>query len=322
MGLFSGIFGGGGSAPKYKFKPTTITTGTGSGSYNPKTGAVSSGLDPQLQQLQDYFYNQALGINPEQAQQFAGQVSGYGQGLFGQAANLDTQQMAQDYYRQQQQLLAPDRAQEEARLAETLFRTGRTGVAQGVEGGYVNPEQFALLRAREMQNAQLALGAEDRARQIQEAQLKNALGFYGAGQEFGMQPYAQQAQLLGYGGTIAGMENQLLAQLQGFGGLTNQAQAAKYQADLAAYNAGQSPGLFGNILGGIGMAAAGPVGGALGSWLTSSLTSPTTASTVAPMVASGYGGYANQNYGYGSGPSTLLGGNAILPNYSIGPTWR
>lgn len=275
MGLFSGLFGGG-SAPKYKFKPTTITTGTGSGSYNPKTGAVSSSLSPELQQLQSYFYNEALGVNPQQAQQFGGQVSGYGQGLFNQAANLDTQQLAQNYYNQQQQLLSEPRAQEEARLAETLFRTGRTGAAQGVEGGYVNPEQFALLRAREQQNAQLALGAEDRARQMQEADLKNALGFYTSGQSLGMLPYQQQAQLLGYGGNIAGMENQLLAQLQGFGGLTNQAQAAQYNAALNSYNAGQQPGLFGNILGGIGMAAAGPVGGALGNWLTSSLTTPAT----------------------------------------------
>lgn len=275
MGLFDGLFGGG-SAPTYKFKPTTITTGSGTGTYNPKKGTVVSGLSPELQQLQSYFYNEALGVNPQQAQQFGGQVSGYGQGLFNQAANLDTQQLAQNYYNQQQQLLADPRAQEEARLAETLFRTGRTGAAQGVEGGYVNPEQFALLRAREQQNAQLALGAEDRARQMQEADLKNALGFYTSGQSLGMLPYQQQAQLLGYGGNIAGMENQLLAQLQGFGGLTNQAQAAQYNAALNSYNAGQQPGLFGNILGGIGMAAAGPVGGALGNWLTSSLTTPAT----------------------------------------------
>lgn len=287
MGLFDGLFGGG-SAPTYKFKPTTITTGSGTGTYNPKKGTVVSGLSPELQQLQSYFYNEALGVNPQQAQQFGGQVSGYGQGLFNQAANLNTQQLAQDYYNQQQQLLADPRAQEEARLAETLFRTGRTGAAQGVEGGYVNPEQFALLRAREQQNAQLALGAEDRARQMQQADLQNSLNLFNIGESINMSPYAQQAQLLGYGGNIAGMENQLLNQLQGFGGLTNQAQAAQYNAALNSYNAGQNMGLFGSILGGVGLAAAGPIGGALGNWMLGNKTS-TGATTPAANPMSTYG---------------------------------
>jgi len=266
MGLFSGIFGGGGSAPKYKFKPTTITTSTGAGTYNPKTGAVTSNLDPQLQQLQDYFYSQAGTISPEAAQQFGGQVTGYGQGLFGQAANLDTAQIARDYYNQQQRLLAEPRAQEEARLAETLFRTGRTGVAQGVEGGYVNPEQFALLRAREQQNAQLALGAEDRARALQQQDLMNSLNLFNIGQQVGMSPYAQQAQLVGYGSGIADIENRLLGQLTNFGQLTNQAQNAQYTAASNAYNASQQPGLFDYILAGAGSKALSPLSTSLGNW--------------------------------------------------------
>ena len=291
MGLFSSIFGGGDSAPEYQFKPTTVTSGTGTANYNPATGSVSASLNPQLQQLQSYFYNQALGNLPNQQDfGFGQQVSQYGQGLFGQAANMNTGQMARDYYNQQQSLLAEPRAAEEARLAETLFRTGRTGAAQGVQGGYVNPEQFALLKAREGQNAQLALGSEDRARQIQADQLKQALGYYGAGQEAQMSPYAQLNQILGYGTGIGNIENTLLGNLQNFGQLTNQAQGAQYNAALNSYNANNSGGIFGTLLSGLGSGLGaglgGPLGAGLGKWAGSlfSSTTPATSGNASPGI--------------------------------------
>ena len=146
----------------------------------------------------------------EEQTQFATDVSKYGQGMFSQAANLDTNQMTSDYYNKVQNLLNPEREAENVRLANTLFSQGTTGLGTGVEGGYVNPEQFALLKAREQANAGIFLGAEDRARQIQMDQIQRSLGYYGMGNELKYQPYQQSAGLTGLGINLAGINNPYL----------------------------------------------------------------------------------------------------------------
>lgn len=258
MSFITDLFGGGDAPTIPEFKASTITGPTGT-AVGTKGGGVSVTLSPELQQFYNQYIQAALGAAPTAAQkQFAGQVGQYGQGLFGQAANLNIPEMTQKYYQQQQDILAPTRAQEETRLANTLFSQGRTGAGVGVEGGYVNPEQYALLKAREEQNAQLALGAEDRARQIQASQLQQGLGLYGMGQELAYQPYQTMTNLLGSGLNLAQVNNPYIGySMQGGQNVTGVNQA---NAQIQAQNQASNLGFWGGLLG-AGIGALNPLGG-------------------------------------------------------------
>jgi hypothetical protein len=223
-----------------QMKPTTVTTGFGTGSYNPATGNVGYTLDPTLQQFRDMFYSGAEGMAPTEDQMaFARQVGDYGTGLFNRAANLDVNQMTQDYYNQQQNLLAPSRAQEESRMGDTLFKSGRTGAGIGVlgGGGYINPEQFGLQYAREQANNQMLMGAEDRARGIQATDLNNAFGYINTGNALSMQPYQNVNTLFGMGTGVEGLGYNTLNTVGQFAPLQMQWQQAQQQNQQAMNDA-------------------------------------------------------------------------------------
>lgn len=299
MGLFGGSKP---KVPRLQLKPTTLTTGYGTASYNPKTGGVGYQLDDQLAQFRDLFYNSAMGFQPTEADtQFAQGVTDYGRGLFSRASNLDVGKMASDYYDQQQSVLAPNRALEEARLGDTLFKTGRTGYGTGYQGGgYINPEQFSLLKAREQQNAELQLGSEDRARALQNQDFANAFSYMDAGNSLATQPYQQMQQLLGYGTGVEGLGMGMFDTLGNFSQLQQSWQLAKQQNDAARAAAKASGGLLGGIGSGLlsGAASAftgGFTGGlsSLGSSAFSSLFSKPTASSetssmLSPLTGSNY----------------------------------
>ena len=90
--------------------------------------------------------------------QLAGQVT---------PTSYDTTAAAQQYFQQQQNLLQPSRAAEEARLATTNFGrgTGGLGVQTGTGSAPSNPLAQALFNARAQQDAQLAAQSTDIARQ-------------------------------------------------------------------------------------------------------------------------------------------------------------
>lgn len=175
----------GGDKPDFsqaEFRPYSVTTPFGSSRV--KGRKITAELDPRLQNLFDRYLSASGTLMPTESQlAFGTRVSEAGQGLFDQylgrlneALNYDVNQATQDYYNRTLDMLSSDRAQEEARLADTLFRTGRTGAAIGMDEGYVNPEQFALLKAREQANMGLLLNAEDRARAIRANQIQEATG--------------------------------------------------------------------------------------------------------------------------------------------------
>jgi hypothetical protein len=248
MSFITKMFGGG-DAPKVKpFKASDIYSTTGSVTGGPG-GSITSTLSPELQQFYDMFLNAAQGAAPTSEQTaFANQVGQYGQGLFSQAANLDTQGMTSNYYNQGLAGLDPQRQQENVSLANTLFSQGRTGAGTGVEGGYVNPEQFALLRAREQANAGIYLTAEDRARQIQNERLQQGLGFYGMGQELRNAPYQSAANLLNTGVSLAGVNTPYLGySLQSGQNVTGVNQT---NAQIEQQNQMANLGFWGNLIGG------------------------------------------------------------------------
>ena len=250
MSFITDLLGGGDAPTIPDFKASTITGTTGS-AVGTKGGGVTVNLSPELQAFYNQYLEAARGAMPSKEQtNFANQVGQYGQNLFGYASNLDTGKIAQDYYNQQQANLAPTRAAEEARLANTLFSQGRTGLGTGTSDatGYVNPEQFALLKAREEANAGMMLNAEDRARQIQNEKLNQALGYYGMGNELKYQPYQTMTNLLGGGINLAQVNNPYIGySMQGGQNVTGVNTA---NAQIQAQNQASNLGFWGNLIGG------------------------------------------------------------------------
>jgi hypothetical protein len=237
-----------------EFTPYSISGATGGVNWNGKSGTVS--LSPELQALYEKYTGAATAALPSEEQtQFATDVSNYGKGMFSQAANLDTNQMTSDYYNKVQNLLNPEREAENIRLSNSLFSQGRTGAGAGVEGGYVNPEQFALLKAREQANAGIFLGAEDRARQIQMDQLKQGLGYYGMGNELKYQPYQTSASLAGQGINLANVNTPYLG--YGLQAGTGAATAGANIVNAQQAYADTQMGFWGDLIGGASTVAGG-----------------------------------------------------------------
>jgi hypothetical protein len=232
-----------------KFNPYALTTPMGSSYFNEKTKTGGYNLSPDLQGMYEEYLAGAQGALPSEEQmQNANAISNYGVGLFDRAANLDTQGMTQDYLNRQMALLEPSRAQESSRLNDLMFSGGTLGQGVGMGQGYINPQQYALAMAREQQNAGLALGAEDRARTMQSEDLQRALGYYGLGQELRSQPYAQSANILGYGTQL--QQAALPALTYGLQAGQSSAQAGANIAQAQNQQNAQTLGFWGGLLSG------------------------------------------------------------------------
>lgn len=282
--------------------PTTVTTGFGTGSYNPATGNVGYTLDDQLAQLRDVFYGASEDFLPtEQQQQYAQQVGQYGQSLFGNATNRDLQSQISNYYQQQQNMLSPERDRESARLQDQLFASGRSGYGAGTEGGYVNPQQFALQQAREQQNAGLLLGAEDRARAMQQQDIAQALGLADSASALQLQPYQQASSLFNIGAGIEGLGMNTLNTVGQFAPL-QQSWQNNLQANQQAMNNAKASGggflggLGGSLLstglnyatGGFSNALGSSLGQSLGNWGSGLIGNGATGAGFSPLSGSAY----------------------------------
>jgi hypothetical protein len=123
------------AAAMAQFKPYAITSGFGTSAFDTDNQTATYTLDPRLAEYRDQLY----GLSDEQLA----------------AINLDTTQVAQDYYNQQQGLMAGGRAQEDIGLRQAQLAGGRIGLGlsgaalgAGAGTGYVNPEQYRLDLAR------------------------------------------------------------------------------------------------------------------------------------------------------------------------------
>ena len=238
-----------------QFTPYSISGTSGGVKFDQgaKTGQVN--LSPELQSLYDQYMGGASSMLPSAGQQqFATDIGTYGQGMFTNAANLDINKMTSDYFSNQINLLAPQRNAEDVRLQEQLYGTGRTGAGTFMGGGYVNPQQYAAQLAREHTDAGLLLGAEDRARGIQNQDMTSALGWYGLGQELRGAPYQQSAGIAGLG---LGLESGFASPYLGYGVQSGQASATA-GANIANMQQQQNQsnlGFWGGLIsGGLGMA--------------------------------------------------------------------
>ena len=185
-----------------EFKPVTVTSSFGTPQYtydaSGRLTGVSSTAAPWLANLQTAGQGMAGQYQALQQQALANQAGlnasnqafGAAQGLYGRAeqampTSYDTTKATQDYYNQMQGLVAADRERQLAGTRQSLFNTGRTGLATGATqaGGELatNPEMAAYYNAIAKQDAALALDAKSRAMADLQAQQNLGLGLFTAG---------------------------------------------------------------------------------------------------------------------------------------------
>jgi hypothetical protein len=239
-------------------------------------------------------------------QQFAPLQQG-AQGLFGlgqQYLQQTPEQVASQYMRQQQDLLAPSRERQYAQLQNQLFQQGRGGLSVGATGlrpsgagglGATTPEMEAYYNALAQQDLQLASQAQQAGQQNVAfgAGLLGSgaglMGQYQAGQVGALSPFTSY---LGAGSTIESLGQQPLEMGSALGG----------RAATAGANVGQAL-----LTGGLGaartlQAASGQSG--LGAALTGFGNNPYAQQSVANAL-----GGINFGFGSGSAPAGAAGYN-------------
>ena len=166
------------AAAAQRFKPYSISTGFGTSYFDENKQQAGYELDPVLKAYRDQMYG--LGAD------FMGQVQ------------TDPQAAAQQYYNQQQALMAGQRGAEDIALRQQQLQQGRIGLGlsgasqgAGAGTGYVNPQQYQQQLARSMadqqlaaQSTQLAQADIDRAISRGTGMLQTGLGV----EEYGLRP--------------------------------------------------------------------------------------------------------------------------------------
>ena len=242
------------AAEAAKFRPVGITSryGTSNFQFDPSGYLSGAGytVSPELKAYQD----RLMGLTErglteaEMAQQQYAPLQQGAQGLFGlgqQYLQQTPEQVASQYMRQQQDLLAPSRERQYAQLQNQLFQQGRGGLSVGATGlrpsgagglGATTPEMEAYYNALAQQDMQLASQAQQAGQQNvafgtgllgSGAQL---MGQYQAGQVGALSPFTTY---LGAGSSIEELGQQPLTLGSALGGRSAEAGAGVGRSLLA-----------------------------------------------------------------------------------------
>jgi hypothetical protein len=298
------------AAEAAKFRPVGVTSRYGTSNFQFGSDGYLTGagytVSPELKAYQDRLQGLTeRGLTEaEMAQQQYAPLQQSATGLFGlgqQYLQQTPEQVASQYMRQQQDLLAPSRERQYSQLQNQLFQTGRGGLSVGATGlrpsggmglGASSPEMEAYYNALAQQDMQLASQAQQAGQQNvafgtgllgSGAQL---MGQYQAGQVGALSPFTSY---LGAGSTIESLGQQPLELGSALGG----------RAATAGANVGQSL-----LTGGMGAARAmqSGAGSGIGSALIGLGNNPYF----------GYGAgqaLSGMNFGFGSTPSGAAGYN-------------
>lgn len=183
------------AAEEARFRPVGITTRFGRSMFEtgPEGRVTGAGYEvsPELKAYQDRLMG-LTGMGLTQAEAAPGlyqPMMAAAPGLFGLGAQYlaeSPQAAAQQFMARQQELLAPSREREFARVQNRLFQTGRSGLAVGATGerpsgaaglGASSPEMEAYYNAIAQQDAELAA----RAQQAGMEQTRFGAGLFGTG---------------------------------------------------------------------------------------------------------------------------------------------
>lgn len=183
------------AAEEARFRPVGITTRFGRSMFEtgPEGRVTGAGYEvsPELRAYQDRLMGlTGMGLTQaESAPALYQPMMAAAPGLFGLGAQYlaeSPQAAAQQFMARQQELLAPSREREFARVQNRLFQTGRSGLAVGATGarpsgaaglGASSPEMEAYYNAIAQQDAELAA----RAQQAGMEQTRFGAGLFGTG---------------------------------------------------------------------------------------------------------------------------------------------
>jgi len=177
-------------------------------------------LTPEMQQIRDAMIQQALTGGMQTAQG----ATAAQQGLFGlgqQYLAQSPEAAAQQWMQSQQAALAPSRDLQLQKIRQSLFNTGRMGLAtaQGEGLQAANPEMQAYYNALAQQDMNLAAQAQEQGR----AQTQFGAGLFGTGIGLGTTGYSPLQTQLGIGQTVEGLGQQALGLGSELGGRTSTA---------------------------------------------------------------------------------------------------
>ena len=242
------------AAEAAKFRPVGVTTryGTSNFQFDPSGYLTGAGytVSPELQAYQNRLQALTGGAlsQAEMAQQQYAPLQQGATGLFNlgqQYLQQSPEQVAAQYMRQQQDLLAPSRERQMAQLQNQLYQTGRGGLSVGATGmrpsgaaglGATTPEMEAYYNALAQQDLQLASQAQQAGQQNVAfgtgllGQGAGLLGQYQAGQVGALSPFSAY---LGAGSTIESLGQQPLEMGSTLGGRSATAGGNVGQALLA-----------------------------------------------------------------------------------------
>jgi hypothetical protein len=248
------------AADKARFRPWEISGSDfyGKTDFDIDTQTATYNLSPQLQQLQNQFMTAIQDPTADELA-FPKEIQDYGINLFRDAAGRDINALATDQYNDIQNIMAPQRAQQEQGLLSNLYGKGRTGmgISSGA-GGYLNPERHEYLTSKDRTDKEFAMQAFDRARSMQNEDISNAFGNYGMAESMRQMPYDRNMGLFNLGNQMEeygrtpmnlGMQLGAAAQPGNNAWATGLNNAANTQQSAALANAGMFMNLLGTAAG-------------------------------------------------------------------------
>lgn len=174
------------------FKPYSVTTGLGTGYFNPETQTAGYTLDPALQAYRDQMMQMSAQALP---------------------TSMDTQANADKYYAEMQGMMAPARQAENLQMQQDLFGSGRLGLrlagaGAGAGTGMVQPDVFGLNQSRALADQALAQQSRQQAQNELDAAIARGTGLFQTAvgtEQLGLTP-------LELGGTFGGYASNAGAQ--------------------------------------------------------------------------------------------------------------
>lgn len=156
------------AADAAKFRPYAISTGFGTSYFDPSKSQAGYEIDPLLAAFRDKFYGTGA--------QFLDQMQ------------VDPQAAAQQYYQEQQALMAPQRQAEDIALRQQQLQQGRIGLGvspqalgAGALTGAINPGQYQRDLARAQADAMLAAQSRERAQSDIDRLIQRGTGLFQTG---------------------------------------------------------------------------------------------------------------------------------------------
>jgi hypothetical protein len=179
------------------FKPYSVTTGLGTGYFNPETQTAGYTLDPALQAWRDQYMTSAAQAMP---------------------SSFDTTANAQQYYNEMQAMMQPSRQAENLAMQQDLFGSGRLGMRMAGEGagagsGMVQPDVFGLNQARAQADQALAQQARAQAMTELDQSIARGTGMLQTGlgiEQMGLTPLELGGTFGGYGSSAGAQQAQAL----------------------------------------------------------------------------------------------------------------